>query len=259
MHTDPINRFDVLGVGVNAIDVNCTVNEIKRWIQQGESHYICVTNVHCVMESQRDGRISDIHNKSGLTVPDGMPLVWIGRLLGFQGIKRVYGPELMLELCRISPENGFTHYLYGGKAGVADELCEKIRTLFPGIKIAGTYTPPFRPLTIEEESELIADVAKKKPNIFWVGLGAPKQEKFMAEYVQKLDTNVMIGVGAAFDIITGRIKDAPDWMKNSGLQWLHRLIQEPHRLWKRYLFNNTLFICKISSSMLMRAVKKMTF
>ncbi len=212
MHTDPFNRFDVLGVGVNAIDVNGTVNEIKRWIQQDESHYICVTGVHGVMESQRDGRLSDIHDKSGLTVPDGMPLVWIGRLLGFQGIKRVYGPDLMLELCRISPEYGFTHYLYGGKAGVADELCVKMRTLFPGIKIAGIYTPPFKPLTIDEESELIADVAEKKPNIFWVGLGTPKQEKFMAEYVQKLETNVLIGVGAAFDIITGRIKDAPDWM-----------------------------------------------
>jgi N-acetylglucosaminyldiphosphoundecaprenol N-acetyl-beta-D-mannosaminyltransferase len=152
----------------------------------------------------------------------------------------------MLELCRRSVQHGFRHFLYGGVPGVAEELARRLTLRVPGLKIVGTYTPPFRPLNEEEESNLRSQVAACRPDIFWVGLSTPKQEKFMAQYLDTLDTKLMIGVGAAFDIHTGRITDAPQWMKIGGLQWLHRLIQEPRRLWKRYLLNNPRFVLLIA-------------
>lgn len=220
------------------------VSCINDWIERGEPHYVCVTPVHGVMECQRDEELRRIHNNSGLTVPDGMPLVWAGRLQGYSQVGRVFGPDLMLALCQLSVSTGYSHFLYGGDTGVAEELRRRLRRKFPGIKIVGTFTPPFRPLNPAEEEKVIAQVARVKPDIVWVGLGCPKQEHFMGAYLPKLDTKVMLGVGAAFDFHTGRAQDAPRWMKASGLQWLHRLIQDPKRLWKRYLINNPLFAYK---------------
>ncbi len=240
------NRFNVLGVGVNDTTIQNAITTILDWIENSEKRYICVTGVHGVMESQRDRTLLNIHNQSGLTVPDGMPLVWLGRLYGHTHIERIYGPDLMVEVCKKSIDYGYRHFFYGGNTGVADELAQFLKKRFPGLKIAGTFTPPFRPLNKNEEKELILQVANSEPHFFWVGLSTPKQERFMAEFLPKLNTRVMIGVGAAVDILSGRIKDAPDWMKNSGLQWLFRLYKEPHRLWKRYLYNNSLFILKIS-------------
>lgn len=156
----------------------------------------------------------------------------------------------MLKVCEMSLQKGYTHFLYGGDVGVAQQLGEVLLRKFPGIKIAGTYTPPFRPLNGDEEAELLRLVSQHKPDICWVGLSTPKQERFMAEYLHKLDTTVMIGVGAAFDFHTGRVKDAPQWMKTAGLAWVHRLCQEPRRLWKRYLKANPRFVCEITLQLL---------
>lgn len=151
----------------------------------------------------------------------------------------------MLEICRLSLAKGYTHFLYGGKPGVAQRLQGELQREFPGIRILGTYCPPFRQLNGAEEDELIQLVADLKPDLFWVGLSTPKQERFMAEFIHRLDTKLMLGVGAAFDIHAGLLRDSPAWIKKAGLQWLHRLTQEPARLWKRYLINNPEFLVKI--------------
>ncbi len=197
--------------------------------------YVCVTGVHGVMEAQRSPDFRRVLDRAMLVVPDGMPTVWVGRWEGHNEMGRVFGPELMLEVCRISVASGRTHFLYGGKPGIAEELKANLETWFPGIRVVGTYTPPFRPLSLDEKAHLQATLDESTPDIIWIGLSTPKQEKFMAEYIESLNCKVMIGVGAAFDIHTGRVKDAPRWIKSAGLQWLHRLCQEPSRLWKRYL------------------------
>jgi N-acetylglucosaminyldiphosphoundecaprenol N-acetyl-beta-D-mannosaminyltransferase len=171
-------------------------------------------------------------------------MVWIGKLNRHRNISRVYGPDLMLEMCKISLQKGYKHFFYGGNIGVAEILRKKLGEKFPGIRIVGTYTPPFRPLNEKEEKELQEQVSQLKPDLFWVGVSTPKQERFMGENIHKLDTKVMIGVGAAFDIHAGLIKDAPKFIKIIGMQWFYRLCQEPKRLWRRYLFNNPIFVYK---------------
>jgi N-acetylglucosaminyldiphosphoundecaprenol N-acetyl-beta-D-mannosaminyltransferase len=245
-----INRANVLGVGVHAINIPMAIELVDSEVQGDSKGYICVTGVHGIIEAQSDSNFKNILNSAFLNVPDGMPTVWLGKIQGFSRMNRVYGPDLMLEVCKMSEQKGYTHFLYGGNKGIAEELKEKLISVFPGIKILGTFTPPFRPLNLEEEANLIDTVSKLKPDIFWVGISTPKQEKFMAEYINKLDTKLMIGVGAAFDIHAGRKKDAPNWIKQIGLQWLHRFFQEPRRLWKRYLINNPLFIYLITLQLL---------
>lgn len=237
-----VARVNVLGVGISAVGMECAVQHTDSLLQAGGRGYICLTGVHGVMEAQSDAGFRAVLNRSSLTAPDGMPLVWMGRLQGFTRMRRVFGPDYMMEICRLSLKRGYRHFLYGGQEGVAELLADELIRKVPGLQIAGIYTPPFRPLLPYEEAELIAMVAEAKPDIFWVGLGTPKQERFMAEYMDKLDVRIMIGIGAAFDLHTGRLKDAPSWMKSAGLQWLHRLIQEPRRLWRRYLINNPLFL-----------------
>jgi N-acetylglucosaminyldiphosphoundecaprenol N-acetyl-beta-D-mannosaminyltransferase len=194
------------------------------------------------MESRDDEKIREIHNRAFLVTPDGMPMTWMGRLQGFKEMSRVYGPDLMLDIMEISVANKLRHFFYGGANGVALELKSKLEKRFPGIEIVGTYEPPFRPLNSDEESSLKKIVAETKPDIFWVGLSTPKQEKFMAEFLPKLDATLMVGVGAAFDFHSGRIVQAPRWMQRSGLEWLFRLCVEPKRLWKRYFKNNPRFV-----------------
>ncbi len=239
-------RANVLGVGVHAIDMAQAAEAIEYAVRDGRKGYVCVTGIHGVMEAQRNSEFARILRDAALVTPDGMPTVWVGRLQGFSGMRRVFGPDLMWEVCRRSAAKGVTHFLYGGAQGVAEELRANCEALFPGIRVIGTYTPPFRPLNIGEQRELVSRFAELKPEITWVGLSTPKQEQFMAEYLPQLDTKVMIGVGAAFDLHTGRMNDSPEWVKQAGLQWAHRLLQDPGRLWKRYLSNNPQFLCKIA-------------
>ena len=247
-------RVNVLGVGVHAINMGQALALADSALQSRQKGYVCVTGVHGIMEAQRDSKFKAILNRSLITTPDGMPTVWVGRLQGFSGMQRVFGPDFMRQMCALSVKRSYTHFLYGGAPGVANELKRNLLLRFPGLQIVGTYTPPFRSLNREEQEELRDCVGRLRPDIFWVGLSTPKQERFMAEYLPHLETQLMIGIGAAFDVHTGRIKDAPQWVKQTGLQWLHRLLQEPGRLWKRYLINNPKFIWNITFQLL--GVKK---
>jgi len=238
-------RTNVLGVGISAINMGDAIRMSDLLIRGRQKGYVCITGVHGVIEALSDVAFRKILNRSHLTTPDGMPMVWIGRIQGQSRMRRVYGPDYMIDMCRFSVARGYRHFLYGGGQGVAPRLAAELTRRCPGLQIVGTYTPPFRPLNSCEETELVTMVAETKPDVIWVGLSTPKQERFMAHYLEKLDVKLMVGVGAAFDIHTGGIKDASPWLKTAGLQWLHRLAQEPRRLWRRYLFNNPKFIWNI--------------
>jgi N-acetylglucosaminyldiphosphoundecaprenol N-acetyl-beta-D-mannosaminyltransferase len=235
-------RANVLGVGVHAIDMDSALQLINQAVADGKRGYICLTGVHGVMEAQRDPLFSKVLAQASLVLPDGMPTVWMGRLQGFRGMRRVFGPDLMLAIMSHPHFATCSHFLYGGAPGVAPELRERLARRLPHVRIVGHYTPPFRRLNGDEELELAGMLQKLNPDIVWVGLSTPKQEYLMAEYLPRLSTTLMIGVGAAFDFHTGRLKDSPRWVKHSGLQWLHRLLQEPSRLWKRYASNNPKFL-----------------
>ena len=243
--TECSTRVNVLGVGVSAITMHDALALIDRSIVSGARHYICVTGVHGVMESQTDPHLRDIHNRAALVTPDGMPLVWLSWLRGHRHVERVYGPDLMLACCRASPSKGYRHFLYGGAPGVPERLAERLQQRFPGLKIAGTWSPPFRELTAGEEQAMIERIAAANPDIVWVGLSTPKQERWMARYVGRLPVPVLIGVGAAFDMHAGLKKQAPRWMQRIGLEWLFRLATEPRRLWRRYLINNPWFVWRL--------------
>ena len=243
-------RTNVLGVGISVINMDDAVRMSESLIRSHNRKYICLTDVHGIIEAQSDATFREILNGSAMTTPDGMPLVWVGKLRGHKRMQRVYGPDYMLEMCRISVYRGYRHFFFGGKPGVAERLASELLLKYPGLQVAGTYTPPFRQLTSSEDDELEALVAQSKPDVFWVGLGSPKQERFMAKYCGRLDVSLMAGVGAAFDIHSGNVKEAPQWLKSAGLQWCHRLIQEPRRLGARYLNCVPNFLWKISLQLL---------
>jgi N-acetylglucosaminyldiphosphoundecaprenol N-acetyl-beta-D-mannosaminyltransferase len=237
-------RVNVLGVGVSVLNLESALAEIAAAVRARRKGYICVTGVHGVMEAQDDENFKRILNGAFLCTPDGMPMVWAGKLAGHKEMRRVYGPDLMLAVCAWSETSGAKHFFYGGADGVAELLAKKLKSKFPKLQVAGTYTPPFRALNEIEVQDLQKRIADLKPDIFWVGLSTPKQEKFMAEFLSKLDATLMVGVGAAFDFHSGRVKQAPRWMQRSGLEWFYRLCSEPRRLWKRYFRNNPLFVGK---------------
>ena len=230
----PIEKFNVLGVAVSAMDLDIATRAVLDACATRTKGYVCVTGVHGITEAQSDAPFRAILNAAFLNTCDGMPLVWEGRRAVGPWVDRVYGPDLMLRIMEATRDGKYTHFLYGGAPGVADALKAAMETRFPGVKITGTYCPPFRPLNADEEADLTRTIAKQKPDLFWVGLSTPKQERFMSAYLPRLETTVMFGVGAAFDFHTGRMKEAPRWMMRLGLQWLHRLCSDPKRLWRRY-------------------------
>lgn len=240
-----IRRVDVLGVGISAINMGMAVEAVNGWIEAGERHYVCVTGVHGVMESQSDALLRDIHNRSGLTTPDGVPMVWAGKAAGAHWMERVYGPDLMLEVLARAEERGWSSFFYGGAEGVPELLADRLRERFPGLKVAGAYSPPFRPLTEDEEREVAAMINESGATLVWVGLSTPKQERWMYQFRSLLDSPLLFGVGAAFDFHAGRIDQAPPWMQRNGLEWLYRLFKEPRRLWRRYLTNNPRFVVSV--------------
>lgn len=238
-------RVDVLGVQISAVSMPVALAAFEHWIQSGETTYVCVTGVHGVMECQRDKGLLNIHNSSGMTTPDGMPMVWASRWAGVRDVDRVYGPDLMLEICRLSVAKGWRSFFYGGKPGVAERLAERLTVRFPGLQIVGTHSPPFGDLTPSEDREITLRINGADPDIVWVGLSTPKQERWMADHRAILNARVLVGVGAAFDINSGSIRQAPRIVQRSGLEWLYRLGQEPGRLWRRYLRNNPVFLWKV--------------
>ena len=240
-----MRRVDVLGVHVSAVDMRQAVDEITRWIDEGRRHYVCVTGVHGVMESQADAQLRAIHNASGLTTPDGMPLVWSARFAGARHVDRVYGPDLLLALSTRAAERGWRFFFYGGKEGVPERLAERLVARFPTLKVAGCYSPPFRELEPDEDRAIIDQINTVEPHLVWVGLSTPKQERWMASHRDRLHAPALLGVGAAFDIHAGLVRQAPRWMQRSGLEWAFRTSQEPGRLWRRYLRNNPRFLARI--------------
>lgn len=218
--------------------------QMEEWIRdQRGSHFIAVTGMHGVSEACRDPELRHILNSADLLVPDGMPLVWLGRLRGFALRRRVYGPELMETFCRETGRR-YRHFLYGGMPGVPETLAAALKGRY-GVRVVGTYSPPFRPLTQEEAEQVAGVIHKAAPDVLWAGLSTPKQERWMFEHRNTLPVPVMVGVGAAFDFNTGRVRQAPSWMREHGLEWLFRLSQEPRRLWRRYLVLGPQFVWNV--------------
>jgi len=246
----PRERYGVLGVWVDAVDQRRAQDVIEDWIARAEPGYVCVSNVHSVMEARRDESLRAVLNAAGLAVPDGMPLVWVARLRGCRDVRRVYGPDLTLQLCERAARRGYRCFFYGGGPGVAERLAEALSRRFPGLRVVGAEAPPFRPLTTEEDEEAVRRINAASPDVVFVGLGCPKQERWMAEHRARLRAPVLLGVGAAFDFHTGRVPQAPRWMMGSGLEWLFRLWQEPRRLWRRYLVYNPLFVFHLTLELL---------
>jgi N-acetylglucosaminyldiphosphoundecaprenol N-acetyl-beta-D-mannosaminyltransferase len=238
-------RFNVLGVRVHALDLSVACERVVAAARTQSPAYVCFCDVNSVSCAQRDPKHLAILNHSLLTTPDGMPLVWLGKRAGHKTIGRVYGPDLMLEVCRATAGTELTHFFYGGGPGTAEALARSLQTRFPCLKIAGTQCPPFRPLTTDEADELEKRIHDTRPNFFWVGLSTPKQEAFMAEYSPRLRVPVMLGVGAAFDFLSGRVAQAPRWVQRSGFEWVWRLCAEPRRLAPRYFKNNPLFVLRV--------------
>lgn len=262
-------RFNVLGVGVDAVNMSDCLKLFEEIIsdgvaagnlQSGVSESLSTGNpqrstpncrhrpamtsalgVAGIMEARRNPKMQRILNESVLNTPDGMPLVWLGKLFGYQQIERVYGPDLLREVCAYSASRGWRHFFYGAAPGIVEKLKAELERKYPEIQIAGIYCPPFRPLTPDEEAALIAQVAEAKPDIFWIGISTPKQLYFMDQMRDKLSCKILCPVGYAFDVNAGVQEDAPDWAKYSGFQWLHRAIKQP-RLWKRYLPDNPRFV-----------------
>jgi N-acetylglucosaminyldiphosphoundecaprenol N-acetyl-beta-D-mannosaminyltransferase len=228
-------RPAILGVEVSAVTMDDVLATIDTWIRGSARHYVCITGVHGVIESQRDEKLRAIHNGAGLVTPDGMPLVWVCRALGFKRTTRVYGPDLMDALSALSARRGYRQFYYGGNVGVAELLKERLAAKHPGLRVIGTYTPPFHTPTPEEDRDIVNRINRAQPDIVWVGLSTPKQEYWMAAHVGRIDAPVLIGVGAAFDFLSGLKAQAPRWMQRQGLEWLYRLMTEPRRLWRRYL------------------------
>jgi N-acetylglucosaminyldiphosphoundecaprenol N-acetyl-beta-D-mannosaminyltransferase len=237
-----MERVNIVGVGVSAIDMHQALETIAGWIERHERQYVCVTGVHGVMESQRNETLRNIHNRAGLVTPDGMPMVWLSRLHGHAHVQQVCGTDLMLACCERSVTTGYRHFFYGGGNGVAQRLVDRLRRRLPGLTVVGLHTPPFRPLTAAEDDAIVVEINAADPDIVWVGLSTPKQEWWMDAHRDRLRASVLIGVGAAFDFHAGLKKRAPRWMQQGGLEWLFRLAAEPRRLWRRYLRNNPAFL-----------------
>lgn len=236
--------FKLLGIRVDAVQIPDVVSQMESWIREkSRSHFIAVTGMHGAMEARHSVEFKEILNSSDLVVPDGMPLVWIGRWYGHRLQRRVYGPELMGTF--LAETGGrHKHFLYGGAPGVADRLAEVLQRKY-GTRIVGTYSPPFRPLVAEEEFELSRMIENTRPDVVWVGLSTPKQERWMYEHRPKIAVPVMVGVGAAFDFHCGSVRQAPRWMREHGLEWFFRLITEPRRLWRRYLVLGSQFVWNV--------------
>lgn len=237
----PVPRYNVLGVGVSALTLAQARDLVIGARGQLPRGYICLGTAHGLTEARRDPELRAIYNASWLTTPDGMPLVWLGP----PGVERVYGPDLMLAVCDAGRAVGLRHYFFGGAPGITEELKARLVARYPGLEVVGIFTPPFRPLDASELATLRADVSRARPDVIWVGIGSPKQEKFMAEHAASLEAGVLIGVGAAFDFHSGRVHQAPRWMQRSGFEWLFRLCREPRRLGVRYLTTTPLFALRV--------------
>jgi N-acetylglucosaminyldiphosphoundecaprenol N-acetyl-beta-D-mannosaminyltransferase len=238
-------KIDVLGVPVHAVTIEESVGTIAAWIEAGEKSYVCVTGVHGVMESQRDDAVRDAHRRAGLVVPDGMPLVWCAHYAGATKTGHVRGADLTAKVLAEAERQGWRNYFYGSTDEVLTALQSRLVEMYPNLLIAGSKSPPYRPLTPEERQSYVDAINDARPDIVWVGLSTPKQELWMASNRDALHASALIGVGAAFDFHAGLKPEAPTWVRDSGLEWAYRLFREPKRLARRYLKNNPAFVRRI--------------
>ena len=228
-------QADVAGVSFDFVLMRQVIDAVEQWRRRGNRSYIVLTNPHSVMLCRRDEQMRRATLAAGLTLPDGVGVVLAANLLGYGRQHRVTGPALMLDLCDRGRERGLRHFFYGGSEGVADELARRLSKEFPGLNVVGTMSPPFRKLSEDEDRAAIAEINATKPDIVWVGLGAPKQEKWMREHLGRIHATAMIGVGAAFDFHSGNVQWAPWWVPHFGVEWAYRLMLEPKRMWRRNL------------------------
>lgn len=256
MKTAKADVIDVLGVKVDATNLDLACQRIASWIDQREKNYVCIAPVATIVDCQRDPEYRDIVNASGMTTPDGMPLVWLGKLGGNAVIERTYGPDLMRAFFTFSAPKGYRHFFYGGNEAANQRLIARLNEQFPGLVIAGHHTPPMLKINQEEDPRVIAAINAARPDIVWVGLGSPKQDYWMHRHREKLDAPVIVGVGAAFDFLAGTKAQAPRWIQRSGLEWFYRLCCEPRRLWRRYLIGNSLFVFWLAKHFLTGKLKR---
>ncbi len=254
MAGEPVRKCDILGVPVDVVNRQGTLDIIAEWVAAGNTKYVCASDVHSIMQAQKNEKHMRALQNADLVLPDGMPVVWAARSRGEHAISRVCGPDLMLEVSERAAKDGWRIYLYGGKDGVAKQVAKNLTTLHPGLQVVGIQAPPFRPLSEQEVSASLDMIRAAKPDIVWIGLGCPKQEIWMLENAAKIIGSVSIGVGAAFDFYGGQVRRAPLWMRESGFEWAHRLFSEPKRLWRRYLLMAPQFVLRTALETISRRV-----
>ncbi len=236
------DRVNILGVGAMPLDLGKAVAMLEQWRVEGRREYVCLISVHGLVMAQREPAVRSALNCCGLAAEDGMPLVWWSRLAGFSQARRVCGSDLLDQVCAYGVSRKYRHYFYGASPRVLELLVDRLQRRHPGLVVAGYNSPPFRPLSKAEDAADVAAINETRPDFVWVGLGMPKQEKWMVEHLGKIEATALIGVGAAFDFHAGTKPRAPVWMQRSGLEWLFRLLTEPRRLAHRYLIDNALFV-----------------
>lgn len=225
---------NVLGVRISAVNLKSATGLIQKAIEEGKKEYVCVRDAHGVVRCQTDPELRSVHNRAFLVTPDGMPLVWALKHAGHSESGRVYGPDLMLSVFQAGSSKGLRHFIYGATAKTLEQLQARLLARFPEARIAGSYAPPFRELSQQEEADIADRINRSGADIIWVGLGSPKQELWMARMRERLDASMLIGVGAAFDFHAGLKRQAPKIIQRSGFEWAFRLLCEPRRLWRRY-------------------------
>lgn len=235
-------KKNIISVEINPVDPCRAVEFIQKSIVLKKHIYVCVAAVHLLVECQSNKELHRGVNNADLVVPDGMPIVWALRLTGHRQVRRVYGPDLMTALCRVGQMHNQRIFLLGGAPGQANDVARILLAYHPGIRVAGALDTPVRPIPEEENRKIVAAINKSRADIVFVGLGCPEQELWMIRNRKKLVVPALIGVGAAFDFISGRVRQAPTWMRGMGLEWLFRLTREPRRLWRRYTITNVQFL-----------------
>lgn len=241
-----IQRYSLLGVPVAVVNMSSSIQRVRSWVERRDrGRMVNFCTVHMLVEGVKNPEFTELLQKADMNCPDGMPLVWYGKRKGYGSVQRVCGPEFLPAFCEATADMNLRHYFYGGAEGVSVKAASELQKRFPGMQIAGAYSPPFRDLTPEEEEELVRTINEARPDLIWVCLGCPKQERWIERFRNRLNVPVLLAVGLAVDVAAGNKRRAPVVMSKAGLEWLFRLVQEPKRLWRRYLVYNSIFLYRL--------------